>query len=236
MMKVTLSLVLTMLAAMLVPAAASAAVVEMGATQPRLTPSCPANCQAVGRVSGYQVAQGPRRNPFLVRRRGKIVAFSLQLGIPSAEQITYFNDLFGGAPQARVSVLRPEGSRRYVLSGHSRLFELDRYFGTTPTFALDRPLTVRPKYIVAVTVPTWAPAFGVGLANEEAWRSSRADDRCDDVRQEAAQQRRGSQRTYGCLYRTARLLYTASLVPDPTPAETEPSTDSPTPRPPRAPR
>ena len=213
------TLALATLATLATAPGARAAVVEMGATEPRPAASCPDNCQAIGRVTGYQVSQGGRRNPLRARRRGKIVAFSVQLGRPRADQIQYFDGLFGGPPQARLSVLRPGPRRRNVLSGQSDLFDLRPYFGSTPTFALERPLTVKPGYLVALTVPTWAPAFGVGLGNEEAWRSSRDAERCDDVRQTAAQQRRRSQRTYGCLYRTARLLYTASFVPDPRPTE-----------------
>ena len=219
MKRVPLTLTLAVLGALALAPGAGAAVVEMGATTPRPGASCPDNCQAIGRVTGYQAGQAGRRSPFRARRRGKIVAFSLQLGRPRADQIDYFDRLFGGPPQARLSVLRPGPRRRNVLSGQSELFALRPYFGSTPTFALERPLTVKKDYLVAVTVPTWAPAFGVGLANEEAWRSSRDAERCDDVRQTAAQQRRGSLRTYGCLYRTARLLYTASFVPNPRPTE-----------------
>ena len=216
----------------LVPAhSAGAAVVEMGATTPRPAASCPESCQAVGRVTGYQAGQAGKRSPFRARRRGKIVAFSLHLGRPRADQIDYFDGLFGGPPQARLSVLRPGPRRSNVLSGQSELFELRRYFGSTPTFALDRPLTVKKDYLVALTVPTWAPAFGVGLGNQEAWRSSRDSERCDDVRQTAAQQRRRSSRTYGCLYRTARLLYTASFVPDPRPTEADDAPEEATPAP-----
>ena len=139
----------------LVPAhSAGAAVVEMGATTPRPAASCPENCQAVGRVTGYQAGQAGKRSPFRARRRGKIVAFSLHLGRPRADQIDYFDGLFGGPPQARLSVLRPGPRRSNVLSGQSELFELRRYFGSTPTFALDRPLTVKKDYLVALTVPT----------------------------------------------------------------------------------
>ena len=49
------------------------------------------------------------------------------------------------------------------------------------------------------------------------WRSSRASTACDDVRQNAAQDIRGSARTYGCVYKTARLLYSATYIPDPRP-------------------
>ena len=231
MKRVPTTLTIAALAVLAAPPAAGAAVVEMGATTPRPAASCPETCQAVGRVTGYQAGQAGRRSPFRARRRGKIVAFSLQLGRPRADQIDYFDGLFGGPPQARLSVLRPGPRRRNVLSGQSELFELRPYFGSAPTFALERPLTVRKDYLVALTVPTWAPAFGVGLGNEEAWRSSRDAESCDDVRQTAAQQRRGSSRTYGCLYRTARLLYTATFVPDPRPTEADDAPAEATPAP-----
>ena len=219
--------VATTLLALAAPPTASARVVELGATQQRPVASCPENCQAVVRVTGFQVSQGAAKNPFLVRSPGKIVAFSIQLGKPRPDQIDYFNDQFGGPPQAQISILRPGSRRRHRLTGQSELFDLEPYFGSTPTFALDRPLTVRKGYVVALTVPRWAPAFGVDLASDEAWRSSRQAGRCDDVTQEAAQRRRTSLRTYGCLYRTARLLYTATFIPDPRPTNRAPKRDRP---------
>ncbi len=194
---------------------AQASVVELGANPAVPAASCPDNCQAVGRVTGFQISVGERRNPYRVRRRGKVVAFTIHLGKPREDQVRFFTDLFGGPPRAQLTVLRPGTRRRHRLTGHSRLYDLAPFLGSSPTFALDRPLTLRPGYVVALTVPTWAPAFGVGLGQTEAWRSSRDGQRCDDVNQTAAQQRRGSLRTYGCLYRTARLLYSVTFVPDP---------------------
>jgi hypothetical protein len=198
------------------PSSASAAnVVELGATNPTPAASCPDNCQAIGRVSGYQVQQGQVRNPFRVKERGKIVAFTLTLGAPRQDQIDFFNGLFGGPPAVRLIVLREGTKRRHRVTGRSQLIPVQDYFGATSTFALERPLTVKKGYVVAISVPTWIPAFSVGLGNDEAWRSSRESDKCDDVRQDAAQSERGSLKTYGCFYRTARLLYTATMVPDP---------------------
>ena len=207
---------LTLALLALSPAAvADARIVELGANPAAPAASCPDNCQAVGRVSGFQVTVGARRNPYRVRRHGKIVAFTIHLGKPRDDQVRFFTDLFGGPPRAQLSVLRPGSRRRHRLTGRSRLYDLAPYLGSNPTFALERPLTMRPGYVAALTVPTWAPAFGVGLGDTEAWRSSRDGRRCDDVSQAAAQQRRGSLRTYGCLYRTARLLYSVTFVPDP---------------------
>lgn len=218
--------IVTSLGALAVPSAAGATVQELGATAPLPAPSCPTNCTALGRVTGYQVQQGAVKNPFKGRRRGKIVAFTLTLGQPSEDEIRFFRRTFGGSARARISILapvrrkrgEPKGTRRrHRLTGQSENFELEPYLGSSPTFALSRPLTLKKDYVVALTVPTWAPVFAVDLGNTEAWRSSRDPANCDDLQQLAAQQRRGSLRTYGCFYRTARLTYTATFIPDPKP-------------------
>jgi hypothetical protein len=201
-------------AAVAVPAAAQAAPTELGSAADAPA-SCPDDCQAVGRVTGYQLRAGTTRSPFRVRRRGKIVAFTIALGNPRRDQIEFFDNLFGGPSQVQLVVLRPGTRRRHRLTGRSQVVEVNDYFGSTPTFALERPLTVRKDYIVAITVPTWIPSFAVNQPESDVWRSSRDPDRCDDVRQHSEQTRRGSLRTYGCIYRTARLLYSATFVPDP---------------------
>jgi len=193
--------------------------IELGATTQRPAVSCPGNCQAVGQVTGFEVQQGTTKNPFTKRRRGKVVAFSVTLGKPKASDVTFFNKLFGSPAQAQIVVLKPSPTKkdkqRYTVSGLSPAFALNAYFGSTPTFALPRPLTVKPGYVVALTVPTWAPAFAVNLTNDEAWRSSRNPKHCDDVQQKAAQITRGQTASYDCIYRTARLMYTATFIPDP---------------------
>jgi hypothetical protein len=98
-----------------------------------------------------------------------------------------------------------------------RAWRVDRYLGSSPTFALGRPLVVRRGYIVALTVPTWAPAFAVGLPRSDWWRSSRRKNDCKNVSQMAAQQTLRSVKVYGCTYFTARVLYSATFVPDPQP-------------------
>jgi hypothetical protein len=206
-------------ACLVLPAVARAGVKIIGETPaPRPAASCPANCQAIGQVTGFQVQQGTRKNPYRATRDGKIVGFSITLGKPSDEQTRFFTRLFGGPPEARISVLRPAKlKRRHRLTGQSEVFELEPYFGSRPTFALRRPLTVKKGYVIALTVPTWIPAFSVGLAKDEAWRSSRDPAHCDDVQQAAAQETRGTIRRYACFYRTARLLYTAVVITTPKP-------------------
>jgi hypothetical protein len=218
----------TISAALAVAAIAPARVAELGTDLKSQTASCPQDCQAIGQVSGFQIQTGTRKNPYRLRSYGKVVALTIKLGKPSADQITFFNKLFGGPPQAMLTVLKPvpKMKNKYQLASASPLFDLAPYFGSEPTFAFPRPLTIKPGYLVGITVPTWAPAFAVKLGDDMVWRSSRDPKNCDDVRQDAAQDIRGSMRTYNCVYKTARLLYTATYIPDPKPTTPKPKKKS----------
>ncbi len=206
------------LVALLLPQTASAKVVELGSKIPTAQVSCPANCQALGRVTGYQGRGGEVRDPFVIPRAGKIVAFTIRLGEPDANQKQFFEDLYGGPSQVRLSILR-RGERRRTRRDHRLLaqspaYRLDDLFGTAPTFVLDKPIPVSRKNIAAITVPTWAPAFAVGLKRDHWWRSSREARRCDNVSQSAQQVRLMSVEVFGCTYFTARLYYTVTYIPD----------------------
>lgn len=224
------------LVGLLLPASgAQARVVEVGATSQTPTVGCPSNCFAIGRLTGYQARNSERTGPMTVGRNGKLVAFSITLGKPSAQDKSFFENLYGGPAQARVSVLRRphkndrrmrgEPGRR-VLTGQSEVFNLEPYFGSEPTFALRRPLTLKKGYTIAITVPTYAPAFAPGLGGNEQWRASRNDQRCDTQRfpnDRVAHQRLGSLTSYGCLYPDSRLLYKGYYVPDPQKTNTKSS-------------
>ena len=204
--------------------AASARIVELGALpNSTVKPSCPGDpCEAAVRVTALQGrAAGGRKNPYYIRRNGYIVAFTVQLAKPSDEQIAFFNDNFGTPAQVRLSVLRRGDKRKtrlnYRLVAQSDLYDVDRYLGSTPTFVLDRPLRVKKTNWIAITVPTWAPIFGNNLTNSDWWRSSRTKGDCEPPRsleQFAAQVLRDVS-VFGCTYHGARLLYTATYVPDP---------------------
>jgi hypothetical protein len=217
--------VLVVLAALGSAPAASARVIELGAdVDPAAKSSCPENCQGLGFVTGYMGNSGKGSNPFMVSRDGKIVAFTVSLGKPDANQLKFFQDLYGGPPSVRLSILRKGKTRKtrltHRLLRQSDVYRVDHYFGSTPTFALDAPLVVKKGNIVALTVPTWAPAFAVGLPRTNWWRSSRHKGQCGNVSQRAAQQSIGGLRVYGCTYREgARLMYTATYIPDPRPTD-----------------
>lgn len=208
----------TLSTALLAPHAASAKVVELGGKIPQAKVSCPQNCQAVGRVTGYQGRGGSQLKPFVIPRSGKIIAFTVRLGSPDANQQQFFNDLYGGPPKVQLSILR-RGKRKRTLYDHRLIaqspeFDVQSFFGSAPTFVLDKALPVVKDNIVAITVPTWAPTFAVGLQRDHWWRSSRTKGKCDDVSQTAQQTRLMTVKVFGCTYFTARLYYTATYVPD----------------------
>jgi hypothetical protein len=203
---------------------ASAKVVELGADPTVAKSKCPANpCEVVGRVTGYQGRSDQQSNPFFIRRDGKIVAFTVTLAKLEQNQLQYFTNLYGGSPQVRLSILRVGKGRKkrldHRLIAQTKAYDVTHFLGSSPSFALSTPLTVHRGYIVALTIPTWAPAFARDLSRSNWWRSSRRKKHCNDVTQRAAQVTIGNVMIYGCTYHTARLLYTATFVPDPQPTD-----------------
>lgn len=193
--------------------------IVLGANPEMPDPSCPEMpCQAIGSVTGFQVSTGKSKLPFRVPRDGKVKAWTLTLGQPTNKQRSFFNGFFGTPPEAQLAILRRvSGTKppRYNLRRKSSVRVLSPYLGETVRFGAS--LRVRKNDIVALTVPTWAPAFAQGLSGRNVWRASREPGKCanaTDVRQGEPQQRLNRRATYGCRYGTARLLYTAIVVLD----------------------
>ena len=184
-------------------------------------PACPTKCEVLARVTGYQVQVGDKKNLYQLGRKGKITQFTIALGKPSKSNVKGFNDLFG-QPQARISILKlARTKRRARLVSQSEVFNLAPYLGKRVTFPLDRPLAIDgPRHVVALTIPTWAPAFAIGQPRDNSWRAPRDPGDCDDLEQPATHQTVGSLRSYQCFYRTARLVYSATFVPAPKPTTT----------------
>jgi hypothetical protein len=182
---------------------------------------CPLSCQAIGHMTGFQVQIGSHKNPYVIHHDGNIVAFTIRLGKPDTQQTQFFTNLFGGTPQARLTLMKKpkadkRGTRDLKVLGQSQVFDLSRYLGSTPTFTLSKPLPVDAGSTLAITVPTWAPAFAINLADDEAWRSSRPKTDCNGTSQSAIT-KVGKTGYFDCFYKTARLLFTATFVPDPKP-------------------
>jgi hypothetical protein len=227
-------------------AGAAPKVMVLGAATPA-TPSCPTACQAVGKTTGFQNAITGAKTPFVVPVRGSLVAWSIKLGAPGTKpnpqndnqsDLDFFNKTFGGGPKARISVLKPimsqirAGHPIYTLKSQSPVEDLTDFLGQTTTFTLDAPLRVKPNNVVALTVPTWAPAFAVNQSADTKWQASRKKGKCNDTEDILAgtpQDALGSERSYGCVYTTARLLYSATVVADPNQAApTKPPAKPPT--------
>ena len=223
-------------AGLVVPAVALATILDVGAGDPDATPSCPARpCLAVPRTTGYQAKVGTKRAIDVVPQDGRIVAWTISLGNPGKKQIAYFDKMLGGASTARITILEPRPKLRARVVAQGEPQKLRPYFGHTVQFALRRSLRVKKGMIVALTVPTWAPALQAGLPGDTSWRASRAKGTCDDRLSQSAQTKPGQVAQYYCLYQYARLTYSATLVTDPSVAGQATPPPAPPPPPPPAP-
>jgi hypothetical protein len=200
-------------------ATSSRTTVVLGSTSTLPDPSCPElPCQAVGSVTGFQVSNSQTKLPFRVPRDGRVKSWTLTLAQPTNTQRSFFNGFFGTPPEARLAILRRipgTNPPRYNLRSQGSVRILSPFLGQTVRFGAS--LRVRKGDVVGLTVPTWAPAFAQGLTATNSWRASREPGKCTNttaVRQGQPQQQVGRRATYGCLYKTARLLYTATVVLD----------------------
>lgn len=204
---------------------AASSLITLGSTSTR--PSCPSvPCQAVGKVSGFQISSGKHRGVFVAPASGKIVKWSIRLAKPGTKksgknpsQVGFFNSFYGTPAKARIAVIRRSNGKasppKYKLVRQSPVETLTSYFGRTVTFVLAKPLSIHKGAVVALSIPTWAPAFAVDISNTNVWRASRGTKKCDkvkDIKAGSAQQTVGKSRTYGCVYKGAKLVYSAGLA------------------------
>jgi hypothetical protein len=207
--------------ALLLPAAAPATLAEVGVipeTTPATAPSCPASpCLAVSRTTGFQVKVATVHNPLSAPRTGTIVAWTIMLGKPNATQIKFFNANEGGESEAGIAILRPvpKPNLTYKLIATSPLVKLAPYFGKTAQFPLETTIPVKKGDIVALSVPSWAPALALGFGNDTSWRASRPKSGCTSTSSQTADTAIGGSVQYYCLYQTARLTYSATLISTP---------------------
>lgn len=203
-----------------------------GATNTSPVPQCPSSCYAVSETTGFQVKLGGTPSLTVVPRNGTIVAWTISLGDPtccggtpngSQTQTYFFDRTEGGAAEAGISVLKAGKRLEYSLLAQSPLVGLQPYFGQTVEFALANTIPVTKGDIIALNVPTWAPALALANAAGKSygkftsWRASRqrADKGCRITSVQTAQQSLHSTVQYGCLYQDARLTYSALEVTTP---------------------
>ncbi len=187
--------------------------------------SCPQGCLVEAWVTGFQLSSRLSRNPFVTPAAGKIVSWSIDLGMPHRTDIKTFNRKFGES-KARISVLKRVRDRRrrvrYLLLRESPVQRLRPHFGRLASFTLDRPLKIGRRQIIALTIPPWAPAFAVDGLKQSRWLASRRPTRrrggCfasggfANLAAGSAHQKLRTARAYRCTYHGARLLYSANFV------------------------
>jgi hypothetical protein len=205
-------------AALVVPSTAQAQILEIGKEGPETKPTCPKTCFAISRTTGYQAAVGGARGAMAIPRDGRIVAWTIALGTPGRKQKAFFDSKLGGEATAQLTILRPGTKQRSRVVAQGEPQRLSPYFGTTVQFALERSIPVEKGWVVALTVPTWAPALAYPITGNTAWRASRARGTCGETQMQTAQTRVLQLAQYFCRYRGARLTYSATLVTAPQPA------------------
>jgi len=185
-------------------------------------------CRATGKMSGFQVQQlkqadGTQVTKFPTKVRGGnswLVAFSLTMGDPDAEQREFFNRLWGKPAEARISVFEPAPSagdrknkkQRYSLHSQSEVYDVRPWFGKKAWFVLKKRMHVERGSVIGLTLPTWAPVLATDLRKRERWRSSRKPGHCDELERDRARQTTGQITKFECLHSTARLLFTALVI------------------------
>jgi hypothetical protein len=179
------------------------------------TPSCPDKpCYALGRTTGYQAKIGTNRGLYTVQKDGVLVSWTVKLATPTDKQIDFFNKSLGGESQAAIAVLRTGNKLHARLIAQGEVQKLEPYFGQTVEFALQKSIPVKKGWVIGVTVPTWAPALAAGLGGDTSWRASRKKGTCDDSQTQTAQAINQVGQYY-CLYRTARIVYSARIISTP---------------------
>lgn len=210
-------------------AAAYGTVREVGSTSLFTAPTCENDsCQVLTRTTAFQLKVGNRKTVSRVPRNGTVVAYTLYLPPVVSKFYTYFSTTFGGAPTARISILRRTPRKgvtryRYTLKAQSKKLNVKNYLGGSPTFALNEPLAVRRGDVIALTTNSWIPNFVV--RNEDAtstWRASRPKNKCARVGTDITNlttprmhEKIDQIKQYNCGYTGARLLYHATVVDTP---------------------
>ena len=210
-----LSIALAAAAALALPTAAPARIAELGVLADGVRGACPDNCQAVSRTTGYQAKVGPERTLYQAPADGRIVAWTIALGKPGPKQTAFFTERLGGESQAAVVVLAPEKKLVRRVVAKAPLMKLTEYFGQSVQFPLERSLPIKKGQYVGLSVPSWAPALQIGLGADTSWRASRAKDTCADTATQSALVGARNSVPFACLFKTARLTYSATLVTSP---------------------
>ncbi len=206
------------------------AVREVGATSLFTAPPCDNKdtCVVLTRVTVFQLKVGSRNNVSRVPRDGKVMAYTLHLPRVVSDFYTNFSNTYGGAPTAKISVLRHAPRKgatkyRYKLVAQSKRLNLKNYLGGTPSFVLSKPLKVKKGDLIGLTTDTWMPGFVVRPEDQTStWRASRPAGKCTakgtdltNLVTPRMHEKIDEIRQYNCGFTGARVLYHATVVDTP---------------------
>lgn len=217
--------------AAVVPASASAQIIELGATSsPLVSPSCPAgvspaNCTIIlTQVTALETIRDSVAYPTTVKKAGSIVAFTVGLSRLAADRATakadihFLDQTYGGTTRAAITVLRPKGAkklRQWTVVGESPVFHLQPYLGQVVQLTLPAPLAVKSGDVVGLTIPTWAPVLSIQLPSSKfAYRQSRAKN-CSKPPASTQAQAVKQTAAYQCNYPGTRVEYSATEITAP---------------------
>lgn len=213
-----------------IAATAFAAVREVGATSNFTAPACDQRetCSVLTRVTVFQLKVGNRSNVSRVPHGGKLMAYTLHLPRVKADFYTNFSNTYEGAPSVKISVLRRAPRKgvtkyRYKLVAQSPRMNVKNYLGSTPTFALAKPLSVKKGDLIGLTTDTWMPGFVVRAEDAgSTWRASRPTGKCaangndlTNLVTPRMHEKIGQIKQYNCGFTGARVLYHATVVDAP---------------------
>jgi hypothetical protein len=231
-MKRLFCIAVAMSSAVLVPATASAAIVEVGATtSPVASPSCPktvtpANCTIIlTRMTALETIRDGVTYPSTVKQAGRIVAFTVGLSDLSSNRNTaksdvhYLDQTYGGTTQVGITVLKPSGAarlRKWTVVAASPVYHVQPYLGQVIQIPLTTTISVVPGETVALTTPTWAPVLSIDLSTKKfAYRQSRTNNCNNPPVSSQAQLRAGVTTAYTCNYPGTRVEYSATEITNP---------------------
>jgi hypothetical protein len=221
-------------AALALPAAASASVIQVGQTKTPITaPTCPkgtstSSCKIVlERTTAIQTKSDGVTNPAVIKQAGWIVAFTVGLSQLSTNAKTVHSLLhgldtaYGGVPLLALTVLKPGAKNTYTVQAQSGNYHLIPFLGQV----LTEPLSLPPKFttftalpvkagdVLGLTVPTWAPVLSYSLSTSQfAYQQSRTQSCTSAAGSQTAQIKVGSSARYGCAYTGTRVQYSATEV------------------------
>jgi hypothetical protein len=158
----------------MLPAAGSAAEVQIGVTtSPLISPTCPPGVKAddctilLTQTTAYETLRDGVANPDTVKQSGVISSFTLGLAGTNLITPTVYatkNAAFGGPPEAQLTALVPTGTPTnptFRVAAQTAPVKLRSELGKVAEFPLLTPLPVVRGEVLALTAPTWAPVLSI---------------------------------------------------------------------------